>query len=56
MKIRLDMRELGITRFPPVLEQKTSVIPPWIMPDIEVCFEMGKFPKKYLLTSFDGFP
>ena len=46
MKIRLDMRELGIIRFPPVFEQKTSVIPPWIMPEIKVCFEMENFPKK----------
>ena len=44
MTIRFDMAELGI-KFPPICEQKVSKIPPWIMPNIEVCFDMQKVPK-----------
>ena len=46
MTIRFDMAELGI-KFPPICEQKVSKIPPWIMPNIEVCYEMQKVPKKF---------
>ena len=49
MKIRNDMKELNI-KFPPILQQNISKTPPWIIPKINVCFEMEKFPKKHTPT------
>ena len=55
-KVREHMLELKI-HLPPILEQKTSNIPPWLIPPIKVCFHMGNFPKattshQQLITSF----
>ena len=44
-KVRKDMLELNI-HLPPILEQKTSNIPPWLIPPIKVCFHMENFPKR----------
>ena len=38
------MKELDI-HFPPILEQHISDIPPWIIPEANICFNMGQFPK-----------
>ena len=44
MKIRLDMAELDI-QFPPILEQHTPDVPPWITPTTNTCFDMERLPK-----------
>ena len=49
IKIRNDMAELNI-QFPPILEQKVTKIPPWIIPKPNFCFEMEKYPKNYTPT------
>ena len=38
------MAELNI-QFPPILEQHISDIPPWIIPDEKICYNMEQFPK-----------
>ena len=45
IKIRYDMEELGI-KFAPIFEQRVSNMPPWLSPEIHVCFEMDNFTKK----------
>ena len=50
MKIRYDIQELKI-HFPPILEQHVSKIPPWIIPHINVCLELEKFPKNTTLPA-----
>lgn len=45
-KIATDMLELNINLPKIILEQTIPKVPPWIVPKIEVCFEMEKFPKK----------
>ena len=49
MKIRTDMKQLNI-KFPPILTQSVSKVPPWIIPKINICLELEKFPKKITPT------
>ena len=45
-KIATDMFELNINLPKIIIEQTIPKVPSWIIPKIEICFEMEKFPKK----------
>ena len=45
LKLKQELRELRI-RLPPIIIQKVSKTPPWIIPQINVCFSLAQLPKK----------
>ena len=49
-RIRTDTRQLEII-IPPILTQGVPKVPPWIIPKIEVCFDMQNFPKNSVLAT-----